>query len=153
MKQKLFMLLAVILLGSASAFAQSGSDTPIKGDVNGDGVVDIADIVAVIDIIKNAQGTTTTYYFSIGITPVTSSNYTTANNATTTIPTSIEYTSTQRVRHYFLIPDNKTLSVIDKTLQVAVPITEQTGHGISNHKLYYTNGAIANGGTVIIILS
>jgi hypothetical protein len=65
MKQKLFMLLAVILLGSASAFAQSGSDTPIKGDVNGDGVVDIADIAAVIDIIKNNQGPTT-YYWYVG---------------------------------------------------------------------------------------
>ena len=64
MKQKLFMLLAVILLGSASAFAQSGSDTPIKGDVNGDGVVDIADIVAVIDIIKNNQGPTTYYWYA-----------------------------------------------------------------------------------------
>ena len=65
MKQKLFMLLAVILLGSASAFAQSGSETPIKGDVNGDGVVDIADIAAVIDIIKNNQGPTT-YYWYVG---------------------------------------------------------------------------------------
>ena len=65
MKQKLFMLLAVILLGSASAFAQSGSETPIKVDVNGDGVVDIADIAAVIDIIKNNQGPTI-YYWYVG---------------------------------------------------------------------------------------
>ena len=53
MKQKFLMLLAAVLLGSASAFAQSGNNEPLKGDVNGDGKVDVADIVAIIEIIKN----------------------------------------------------------------------------------------------------
>lgn len=57
MKTKIFFLLAAIMLSCASAFAQSGNSDPLKGDVNGDGVVDVADIVAVIDIMKNGGGT------------------------------------------------------------------------------------------------
>ena len=37
MKQKFLMLLAVVLLSCASAFAQSGNNNPLKGDVNEDG--------------------------------------------------------------------------------------------------------------------
>ena len=67
MKQKIFMLLAAVLLSSASMFAQSNE--PLKGDVNGDGVVDVADVVAVIDIIAKSQNDSeTTYYWYVGQT-------------------------------------------------------------------------------------
>ena len=66
MTKKIFMLLAVVLLSSASAFAQSNE--PLKGDVNEDGVVDVADIVAVIDIIQNQSGGDITYYWYVGQT-------------------------------------------------------------------------------------
>ena len=56
-----FLLLAAVLLGSMSVKAQS--ETPLKGDVNGDGKVDVADIVAVIEIMKNNGGTTETKYY------------------------------------------------------------------------------------------
>ena len=56
MKTKFFMLLAAVLL-SASAFAQSGNNGTLKGDVNGDGVVDVADINAIIQIMKDGGGT------------------------------------------------------------------------------------------------
>lgn len=56
MKQKILMLLAAVLLGSVSAIAQSGNNEPLKGDVNEDGVVDVADIAAVIEIMKNGGG-------------------------------------------------------------------------------------------------
>ncbi|MBR6202063.1 MAG: hypothetical protein IKQ62_03560 [Bacteroidaceae bacterium] len=56
MKTKFFMLLAAVLL-SASAFAQSGTNGTLKGDVNGDGVVDVADINAIIKIMKDGGGT------------------------------------------------------------------------------------------------
>ena len=46
----LFVLTALMMLMSTSAMAQS--DT-VKGDVNGDGVVDVADIAAVIKIMTN----------------------------------------------------------------------------------------------------
>lgn len=55
MKQKFLMLLAVMLLSCASAFAQSGNNEPLKGDVNEDGQVDVADIVAIIEIMKNNE--------------------------------------------------------------------------------------------------
>ena len=55
MKQKFLMLLAVVLLSFASAFAQSGNNEPLKGDVNEDGKVDVADIVAIIEIMKNNE--------------------------------------------------------------------------------------------------
>ena len=43
MKQKLFMMLAALMLLGTSAMAQSET---LKGDVNADGVVDVADIAA-----------------------------------------------------------------------------------------------------------
>lgn len=67
MKTKKLFLMAALLLMSVCTFAQS--ETPLKGDVNGDGKVDVADIVAVIEIMKNNGGTTEkTYYWYIGQT-------------------------------------------------------------------------------------
>ncbi|MBR6892303.1 MAG: hypothetical protein IKN15_03605 [Bacteroidaceae bacterium] len=67
MKTKFFFLLAAMLL-SASAFAQSGNNEPLKGDVNGDGKVDVADINAIIKIMKDGGGTSeeTIYYSYVG---------------------------------------------------------------------------------------
>ena len=65
---KRFFFFIVSLLLSASAFAQSGNNEPLKGDVNGDGTVDVADIAAIIEIMKNGGGTgeQTTYYWYAG---------------------------------------------------------------------------------------
>lgn len=62
------MTFAAMLLVSISAFAQSGNNEPLKGDVNGDGVVDVADIAAVIAIIKTNAAPQTTYYWYVGTT-------------------------------------------------------------------------------------
>lgn len=69
MKTKFMMLLAAMLL-SASAFAQSENNEPLKGDVNGDGKVDVADINEIIKIMKDAGGTAepNTYYWYVGQT-------------------------------------------------------------------------------------
>jgi len=71
MKTKITFLLTALLLTlfSINANAQSNT-TPIKGDVNGDGKVDVADIVAIIEIMKNGGGTSgeTTYYWYVGQT-------------------------------------------------------------------------------------
>ncbi len=76
MKTKnLLMFMAAMLLSCASAFAQNGNNTPAKGDVNEDGTVDVADIVAVIDIMKNGGGTATVGYFYLGTTKPTAENY------------------------------------------------------------------------------
>lgn len=55
MKTNKLFLIAAMLLMSVGAFAQSGNSQ--KGDVNGDGKVDVADIVAIIEIIKNGGRT------------------------------------------------------------------------------------------------
>ena len=76
MKAKIvFLLTAFMMLFSVSANAQSGG-TPIKGDVNEDGVVDIADINAIIDIMKNGGGTggETKDYWYVGVIPPTDPN-------------------------------------------------------------------------------
>ena len=67
--KKLF-LMAVMLLAGVCAFAQSNNNEPLKGDVNGDGKVDVADIVAIIEIMKNSgtSGETASYYY-VGTTP------------------------------------------------------------------------------------
>ena len=53
--KKFFMLLAAVLL-SASAFAQSGNNEPLKGDVSEDGTVDVADMISIIRIMKDGGG-------------------------------------------------------------------------------------------------
>ena len=71
------MTFAAMLLMSVSAFAQS--DEPLRGDVNGDGKVDVADITAVIGIIKNVQE----HYFYLGTIKPTAENYKIIPGATT----------------------------------------------------------------------
>lgn len=79
MKQKIFFVLAALLmLLSTGAMAQSdntqGSETgtTLKGDVNGDGIVDVADIAAVIAIMKHNDDGKTKYYWYAGQTKPTS---------------------------------------------------------------------------------
>ena len=94
MKTKFFFLLATMLLGSVSAMAKSGNNEPLKGDVNGDGTVDVADIAAIIEIMKNGGGTgeQTTYYWYVGTIPPTdpsNSSQNTGLNKWTTIGSSL----------------------------------------------------------------
>ena len=92
MRTKLLIMLAAMLL-SASAFAQSES-TPLKGDVNGDGKVDVADINEIIKIMKDAGGTAgeTVYYWYVGTIPPTDPSNSAQNtglNKWTTIGSSL----------------------------------------------------------------
>ena len=82
--KKLFTLLAVVLLTSASTMAQSGNNGTLKGDVNSDGSVDVADIVAVIDLIQKGQEAGEAGYFYLGTTKPTATNFTTLAGAVTT---------------------------------------------------------------------
>ena len=74
MKTKKYLLMAAMLLTSVCMFAQSNNNEPLKGDVNEDGKVDVADIVAIVEIIQNGGGTSgeTTYYWYAGQTEPTS---------------------------------------------------------------------------------
>lgn len=58
MKKKLFLSITAMLSVYASAFAQINYAAQ-KADVNGDGIVDVADITAVIMIMKDGGGTAT----------------------------------------------------------------------------------------------
>ena len=84
MMKRIFMLLAVVLLTSASTMAQSGNNSPLKGDVNSDGSVNVADIASVIDLIQKGQGTGEAGYFYLGTTKPTATNYTTLTGAVAT---------------------------------------------------------------------
>ena len=55
MKTKILFLMAAMLLMGVCTFAQN-NNTPLKGDVNEDGTVDVADLVSVIKIMKDAGG-------------------------------------------------------------------------------------------------
>ena len=92
-------------------------------------------------------------YFSIGITPIDETNYTTANNATTEIPESIIFESSVRNYHYILIPADKHITIVDTDDNAPINFTEQTDIVIPNHKVYKTNGPLNVGGRVTITLS
>ena len=64
----LFVLTALMMLMSTSAMAQSET---VKGDVNGDGVVDVADIAAVIKIMTNNGDIQKKYYWYLGTEKLT----------------------------------------------------------------------------------
>ena len=88
MKKKILSLLAAFfMLFGTSAMAQV--DSTLEGDVNGDGVVDIADITAVIAIIKQNAEANPTYYWYVGsmseadaLNPETLGNIVKGKNAT-----------------------------------------------------------------------
>ena len=110
MKRFFFLLLAAMLLGSASAFAQSGNNEPLKGDVNGDGKVDVADIAAVIEIMKNGGGIggEIKYYWYYGTTIPTADNIASIAKGSsnekpnwTSNPQSVSITNNTGVATYF----------------------------------------------------
>ena len=95
MKTKIFALFAaMMLLVGTTAIAQSDdtkntstTETSLKGDVNNDGVVDVADIAAVIAVMHEQSADGTKYYWYAGQVkptsmendPETSSEYTCNN--------------------------------------------------------------------------
>ena len=60
--------MAAMLLMSVCTFAQD-NNTPLKGDVNEDGTVDVADLVSVMKIMKDAGGAVgeKMYYWYAGV--------------------------------------------------------------------------------------
>lgn len=155
---KKLLLLFVVMLGTIGAYAQSNT-TPIKGDVNGDGVVDIADINAVIEIMKNGGGTSgETYYWYVGTTKPTS-----LSEATVVDSYPAEYTFTnpsmeEKCYVYVLTNSDKTVNMYDPAMPT-LPLTIQTDMTtINGYKVTYLGtedgpARIAKGGSVIIRIS
>lgn len=143
MKKKILSLLAAFfMLFGTSAMAQV--DSTLEGDVNGDGVVDVADIAAVIQIMKEAQGTT--YYWYVGQEAVTADNYTTLEGIqqVESYPSKYEYTPSKRARLYIVIADNKTVTKIEDAVSLAIAtFSEDTSVSIPGYKVYKTGGAVS----------
>ncbi|MBQ8487912.1 MAG: hypothetical protein IJ533_09735 [Prevotella sp.] len=70
MMKRLLLSMAAVLLTCISASAQSG--VTLKGDVNGDGRVDITDVTTTIDLILDGKDYG---YFYFGTTEPTASNF------------------------------------------------------------------------------
>lgn len=94
------------------------------------------------------------HYFSVGTEEVTSANYTEANNAITTIPTTTTYwnNSGAKKQIYILVPSTKTITIVDASISSPITFEEDTSVTIPTHKVYKTT-RIANGGGITITIS
>ena len=143
--KKFFMLLAAVLLMSVSAMAQSGNNEPLNGDVNGDGTVDVADMVGVIKIMKDgggAVGEKHAYWYAgtNGGNAVTADNFTDVATkiAESEIPqTGIVTASGQYV--YIVLPETRHLESLTDEGGSAV---EFTWTDVMGYHIYRTVGAI-----------
>lgn len=157
MKKKILSLLATFfMLFGTSAMAQV--DSTLEGDVNSDGVVDIADITAVIAIIKQNAEANPTYYWYVGWTKPTSletlktlatgthngnslGGETSKSSGEKLLTNSPQISNSTNTLYYVVIPSG--YNIYDATLP-NVPITntsfsEVTDVTIANHKVYVNN--------------
>lgn len=148
MKTKFFMLLAAVLLGSVSAFAQSGNKNPAKGDVNEDGMVDVADINAILKMMKDGGGPVAVGgYFYLGTTEPTAANYKSLPGAVTTftsIDDAVGTTASVAVGEtlYMLCPaawvTEKNMALEDKSGNTIDFLDEKDAATISGYVIYKT---------------
>ncbi len=142
--KKYFMLLAAVLL-SVSAFAQSGNNEPLNGDVNGDGTVDVADMVGVIKIMKDgggAVGEKHAYWYAgtNGGNAVTADNFT--DVATKVAESEIPQTGTVTASGqyvYIVLPETRHLESLTDEGGSAV---EFTCTDVMGYQIYRTVGSI-----------
>ena len=158
MKTKKLFLMAAMLLASMCAFAQSENNEPLKGDVNGDGKVDVADITAIIAIIMN-NTSQTTYYWYVGQTVPTSTITTTTSYENgggwfelgTTIPDTIRQLvkgGNSELNWYAAVPitNGSTLKpVAGDMTTLDISVTEYSTITINNisYQVYYYGGFTA----------
>lgn len=136
----LFVLTALMMLMSTSAMAQSET---VKGDVNGDGVVDVADIAAVIKIMTNNGDIEKKYYWYVGQEAVTVDNYTTLAESSSTKYTTKNYTTEKYGKVYILVPNIVTsIKIKDVNLNAYVAeskYSQDTTFTVSGYKLWVTS--------------
>ena len=160
MKQRIFMMLAAMLL-SIGAFAQSGNQ-PLKGDVNEDGRVDVADVVAIVDIILKGGSTPqpTTYYWYVGTTLPNETNIETIANETLTAkpttwtaenPKSIAATNNtgESCPIYYCFPTDWNVVVLDedKVTEMLLPDVSTFTYNNIEYTVKRTGRNIGNGST------
>jgi len=155
MKTKaIIVMTALLMLFGVSANAQSGT-TPIKGDVNEDGKVDVADIVAVINIMKNGGGESPKegyYYWYIGDSNQYSiGNIQTASNVagwheigTSTSGFNIEFNNDNRILFdeiigwYVIIPESLHIYAADGNTNVESRYFDSVTSYIPGYKAFQT---------------
>lgn len=176
MKTKIFFLLAAMLL-SVCAFAQSGNGT-LKGDVNNDGTVDVADINAIIEIMKNGGGTgeetEDAWYYYAGWTLPTADNVETIINETypaesgssvmntagkkTTSISSMDYTTNNlynanaKATYYVLVPTGQAIYDVLGTNVSSTAFISQGTITVGNqiHTVYKSDDTSRYIGAIII---
>ena len=171
MKKKILSLLAAFfMLFGTSAMAQV--DSTLEGDVNGDGVVDIADITAVIAIIKQNAEANPTYYWYAGWTVPTAENIgeiineeyptesgSTTNNKAGKTATSISgvtmdytkntlYNSAAKINYYVVVPNGQSIYDVLGTNVVSSQFTSHST--FTNHTVYKSTATSRNINAIII---
>ena len=146
MKTKKLLLMAAMLLMSVCSFAQSNNNTPLKGDVNGDGKVDYNDVLAVLKIMKEAGGTkeATTYYFYVGTTKPTSLSQA---SVVESYPAEQTYTNNSgaKSRIYVLTNSDKNVTFIDPYTGETLDQDDVDTTTISGYKIFATYTKILSG--------
>lgn len=130
---------------------QHPTTSPLKGDINADGVVDVADIAAVIKIMTDNGSIETKYYYYIGMEEITADNYMTLAEARTTTLPARQY-SKGKGKLYILVPDIVT-SIKLKDFNAGAYVTEggysiDASISIPGHKVYVTRPSYS--GSVIV---
>ena len=135
--------LALLLFFVAAMNVQTLS-AQTNGDVNNDGTVNEADITAIIEIMKEANGVgPKKYYWYAGQEAVTADNYTTLAEYTSTKYTRKDYTTEKFGKVYILTPDIVT-SIKIKDVNANVYVSESkysqdTTFTVSGCKLWVTS--------------
>ena len=180
MKTKIFALFAaMMLLVGTTAIAQSDNTetaTEIKGDVNNDGVVDVADIAAVIAVMHEQGTVAPQYYWYAGWTEPTEANigeiineeYPSFSGSTTTnkagkTATSISgvtmdytkntlYNSAAKTNYYVVVPNGQSVYDSDGTDLIKDPyLFGGTPYStFANHNVYKTTTTSRNINAIII---
>ena len=174
MKTKKLLLMAAMLLMSVCSFAQN-NNTPLKGDVNEDGKVDVADIAAVINIMKNGGGTAEApvYYYYAGWTLPTVDNvneiineeYPAESGSTvmhkagkkTTSKSEMNYLNNTlyngnaKINYYVLVPSGQTINDDEHTSALSAFASQGTiTVGNQQHTIYKSNATSRNINAIII---
>ena len=158
MKTKIFALFAaMMLLMGTTAMAQSDNtkttETEIKGDVNNDGVVDVADIAAVIAVMHEQGTVGTPYYWYAGWTEPTEANiaqivnetYPASKTSTIMNPAGKSATSTNGV-----IMDYSTAKLYNTSANIQYYVVVPNGQGIYDslgNAMHISTAAFTNVGT------
>ena len=150
MKTKKILLTAAMLLMSVCSFAQD-NNTPLVGDVNEDGKVDIADVVAILNIMKEAGGTAgdSKYYFYVGTTKPTSLSQA---SVVESYPAEQTYTNNSGAKSHIFVLTNSDKNVTFINPELNAPITQASVDTttISGYKIFETAVGVANTKDVII---